>query len=338
VPRATTDADASVLIAEVAVEAPDASVPEAVAVVQPEPPPVAVAPEPASGELTEWPEPIAGAFQGFMTPAQRVQSGRNYPMVAVQESPLQAVVPSRLIPAAATLLTVGAMSIWPFIWKTITGLLKKILAGYIKQRGKKDKKLEKPRVEFALFGFRFGPAELFAVLVGAVVYTAAICYAFTGLKWTTDIVVEQLVLVTGLSYLRSFTRIVYGRVSGVATQFKFWPGGGVFCLVSAYFGNTLGTVGYELESAKGKEAQALRLKAWLVVVSLVLGLAFFAGNLVYPAKFLQSGRVMSSGMALGDILPLAPMAGQKIFGWSKGLWSLLFGLIISTYFVINFFL
>jgi hypothetical protein len=78
------------------------------------------------------------------------------------------------------------------------------------------------------------------------------------------------------------------------------------------------------------------MKAFLLGLALAMALGFFAANRWYPNKILQSGRLMMSGMALAEILPIAPMPGQKIYAQSKVLWSVLAVLVIPTFFVINF--
>ena len=273
-----------------------------------------------------------------MTAKERVRSGLNYPMRGAEQSPLGQVVPARLVPVVATVATIAAMALWPFLMKTLFGLLKKMFAGLLKQRAKKGKKLEQAKLEYRVLGFRLRPAELTAILVGAVIYGLAICYTLKGWALTSSFIVTQELLVVALAFSRGFVRFVYERTVGLPTRFKFWPGGGLLCFVSAYLGNTLGTVGFELESAKGREQLAMKLKSWLVLASFLLALGFFTANLLHPDKILQSGRVITSGMALGDIMPVAPMAGQKIYQWRKGIWAVLFLLITPTYFAINFFI
>ena len=83
-----------------------------------------------------------------------------------EESPLRALgVPAAAVPAIATVLaTVGSMAIWPFLVKTLTGLLKGFVAAFIKNRAKKGKKVDASARSFVIAGFRLRPAELGALL------------------------------------------------------------------------------------------------------------------------------------------------------------------------------
>ena len=272
---------------------------------------------------------------------QRISSGKNYPMQGVPQSPLAKIgIPAAAVPAVATLLTASVIAFWPFLLKTLTMLLKAVITGRLKVRAKKDKKLDTSQRQFVVFGFPLRPLELGAVLVGAVVYGLAICYTLKGWKLDSPFLLGQEAIVLAIYYLRSFIRLAFERFFGLATQFRFWLVGGLLCLFSAFLGSPLATVGYELESAKGPQAaeQAARLKVALLVATLCLAVGFFAANLLVPHKLLQSGRLITSGMALAEVLPITPMPGLKIYQWRKGVWALLFALVVPTYFLINFFL
>ena len=273
--------------------------------------------------------------------SERISSGQNYPMQGVPQSPLAKIgIPAAAVPVVATVLTASVVAFWPFLLKTLTMLLKAVITGRLKVRAKKDKKLDTSQRQFVVFGFPLRPLELGAVLVGAAVYGLAICYTLKGWKLDSPFLLGQEAIVLAIYYLRSFIRLAFERFFGLATQFRFWLVGGLLCLFSAFLGSPLATVGYELESAKGPQAaeQAARLKVALLVATLCLAVGFFAANLLFPHKLLQSGRLITSGMALAEVLPITPMPGLKIYQWRKGVWALLFALVIPTYFLINFFL
>jgi hypothetical protein len=72
------------------------------------------------------------------------------------------------------------------------------------------------------------------------------------------------------------------------------------------------------------------------LMALVLAVGFFVANLHAPAKMLQSGRLMLSGTALAEILPIDPMPGLKIYKWRRIIWIALFLAVVPTFFLINF--
>jgi hypothetical protein len=263
------------------------------------------------------------------------------PLKGAEESPLLKLgVPLQAVPAVATVATVGLMAIWPALIKTLTGLFKGFLGAKLKARAKKDKKVDENQRAFHVLGFVIRPIELGSLLVAALVYGLAVSYTFQGRKLQRPFLLSQELLVIAIYFSRSVVRFVYERVFKLTTQYKFWLGGGLLCLGSAYLGNTLGTVGFELEATKTPEdaKRAVKMKAWLLVLAIVMAVGFFFLNRHHPAKIWQSGRAMMSGMALGEILPIAPMPGQKIYQWNKLVWMGLLGIVVPTFILINFIL
>lgn len=326
--------DAAVPIAEpVASAAPALEVVDAAA-----PPVVAAAPPPEP--TAPKPSPLfAPAAMGKAARQARIDSGQNLPLEAAKESPLAAVgVPVQAVPVVATTATVGAMAIWPFLVKTLTGLAKSLFGAFVKNKAKQGQKIDKEQKAIAIGGFTLRPFELASLLLGALVYGLGVCYAFQGRKLSLSFLASQEALVVVIYYARSFVRFGYERFYKLPTQFRFWPGGGLLCLASAYLGNTLGTVGYELEETKSPEdaQRIVRMKAMLVALSLAMAFAFFAANVVWPMKILQSGRVMMSGIALAEILPIAPMPGKKIKDWNVRVWLLLVVITLPTFVLVNF--
>jgi hypothetical protein len=337
-------ADATTDAATDAAEAPDASPLEAGGADRPEAVPAAIDAGPApdaTAKSKALDAPAAAAPVGLGRAARkaRIDSGQNLPMTAAAESPLAKIgVPVEAVPAIATAATVGAMAFWPFLLKTLTGLLKAVFGSFLKTRAKKGQKIDTTQRALNMGGFIVRPAELAALLVGALIYGLGVCYAFQGKRMSGSFLVGQEALVVLIYYSRSFVRWAYERAFKLKTQYKFWPGGGVLCLASAYLGNTLGTVGYEVEEATTPEdnARIVKMKAWLIAISLGLALVFFALNVLYPAKIWQSGRLMMSGMALAEILPITPMPGMKIYKWKPSIWVLLVVLVVPSFILINF--
>lgn len=271
----------------------------------------------------------------------RVASGKNSEQKSLEESPIARLgVPEQAVPAVATTAAVGTMAIWPFLVKTLSGLLKSIVAGLIKNRAKKGQKIDKAQRRIRALGFDLRPAELGALLIGALIYGLAVCYSFQGRKLSPSFLMGQEALIVLLYYSRSFVRFGFERRFKLPTQFKFWIGGAGLCLFSAYLGTTLGTVGYELEEAATKDDgdRIVRMKAMLTGLALGMALVFFAANVFYPTKIFQSGRAIMSGMALAEILPITPMPGKRIFAWNKTVWALLAATVVPSFLLINYFL
>jgi hypothetical protein len=294
---------------------------------------------PPSGDGTEGtdgtrPPPRVGG----VSRQDRIRSGANVDPQGPKDSPFAKLgVPPAAVPAVATVATAGVMALWPFLIKTLTGLLKGVVGGLLKNRAKKDKKIDATQRAFNFAGFVIRPMELASLLVAALIYGIAVCYTLQGWKMALPFVRTQELLIVAIYFSRSVVRFIYERSFKLTTQYKFWLGGGLLCLGSAYLGNTLGTVGYELEASKGPEdaKRILKMKTWLLVLALTMAVGFCVANRLAPAKILQSGRVMMSGMALGEIMPIAPMPGQKIYRWRRDVWAVLFVIIVPAFFIMN---
>lgn len=294
---------------------------------------------PARVEAAEPPQAIV--VSPIPSPAERVRRGKNDRMQGTAQSPLARLgIPLKAVPAVATATALGFMTVWPFLSKTLTVLFKGLVAGLLKKRVKKGKKVNLDHRQFVLLGFHLRPAELAALFLGAVVYGLAVCYALKGWQLDSGFLLRQELLVLLIYGLRSFIRFLYERVFGIVTQFRFWLAGSLLCLGSAILGNTLHTVGYELEATDGKEAaqRVVKMKAWLIIAVLFMAVDLCIANLWYPERSLQSARLITSGMALAEVLPVAPMPGLAIYKWRRSVWLLLFLLVVPAFFLMNFFL
>lgn len=260
-------------------------------------------------------------------------------MTGVEDSPLAKLgVPAAAVPAAATVVATGFIAFWPALLKTLTGLAKAFAAAFLKNRGKKTKKVDPEARSYQVLGLAIRPVEVGAIAIAAFVYGIAVCYVFQGRKMEAGFVARQEGLVLAIYFTRSIARFVYERVQKITTQYHFWFAGGLMCLASAYLGTALGTVGFETEASSGP-ADAKRIvtmKAWLLGLAFILAVAFCLLNMASPAKVFQSGRLMMSGAALAEVLPITPMPGKKIFDANKRLWLALFLVVVPGFFVINF--
>jgi hypothetical protein len=322
--------DSGVVDAAEAVAVPDAGAAELVTKPPPEP-----------SARTTSPLPLGRGGAGRAARNARVESGKNFPMQAAEDSPLAKIgVPAQLVPVAATAVAAGGMALWPFLVKTLTGILKGLTAGLLKNRAKKSAKLDKTASPIALLGFRIPTKELGALVLGAMLYGLAMSYTFVGWKLSSSFVLKQEGLVLTIALARTMVRFYFERAFKLATQYKFWLGGSMLCLGSAYLGSTMSTVGFELEEAKTPEdaTRAVKLKLALIGLALVLAFAFFGANILSPSKIWQTGRAATSGMALGEILPIAPMPGLKIFKWRPSIWVPLFVIVATSFLLLNFIL
>jgi hypothetical protein len=275
----------------------------------------------------------------------RIESGANVELKGPTDSPLAKIgLPPAAVPVVAAATTAAAIGLWPLLLKTLLGLLKGVgkgvVADYFKKRAKKGQKVKAERRFFLMLGLRIRPAELGHVAAGALVYGGAVYYAMFGIKLDSPVLARQEALVLMFYGVRSLVRFTYEQAYGIVTEFRFWPTGSLLSLGSAYLGNTLSLVGYELSTAKTptEEARLVKMSASVISIAVALASMFYALNSIHPTVFFQSGLLACSGSALSDILPVKPLTGYKIWSYDKRLWAGLFVVIAPLFVFVNFML
>ncbi|MEZ4367667.1 MAG: hypothetical protein R2939_15530 [Kofleriaceae bacterium] len=238
----------------------------------------------------------------------------------------------------AAAATAAAVGIWPILMKVLMGFLKGLLAGRLKDRAKKKQKVRLDQRSYRVMGMNVRPREVLHLTIGALVYGFAVYYAMFGWSLRSNALGRQETLVFMFGMVRLVIRYVYERIYGIVSEYRFWAGGGVLALGSAYMGNALNTVGFELNTAQTDEEKRrmLKLSVVMILVSLGLAVVFFLANRSHPTTFFQCGVLASTGSCLTDMLPAKPMTGQKIWAESKLLYAGLAALVLPAFFLLNF--
>lgn len=280
------------------------------------------------------------------TEAETPEKEANFPMDGVQKSPLRSLgVPAPAVPVVATAVSVSLLALWPSLAKagdsalrTLGTILRQVISTHLRVWAKRGKKLDEEERYFNVFGFRLRPLELLSLAATAAVYGLALAYLLVGWALSPQLVLWQILAALSILLVRSLVRFVYERQVGLVTVFRFWPAGGLFCLLSAYLGTMMATGNYELEAAGRPDSakHAARLRVGIVLVTLGLAFGFFSANLHHPHKVLQMGRLVASGIVLSEVLPVTPMPGLRIYKWRRSIWALLFGIVVPAYFLMNF--
>ena len=119
---------------------------------------------------------------------------------------------------------------------------------------------------------------------------------------------------------------------------RLWPGGGLICLGTAYFGNILNTPGYDVVVAATPEqkARAFERSMAMLKVNTSLVVAAFMLNYIFPSRLFQSGAFVVSAILFTNALPMKPMPGHSIWKKSPWLWARAFAVIGPMYYLFNF--
>ncbi|MEM3031172.1 MAG: hypothetical protein QXH27_05570 [Candidatus Micrarchaeia archaeon] len=263
----------------------------------------------------------------------------NVPMEGIRNSPLAAPLkalglPAQAVPVASFGLSVLFLMLFPIFRVYAAGFLKS------KDRQARGAVIKPEFTGVSVKGVRLKAREAVSVFMGSFFYGSGIALAFTGVSLQFFLFVIVAVLFVCLMYYsRTIARLISDALFKTHTEYIVWPLGSALCLVTGFFGATLQTPGYELEEAPGEKAHKLALmKSLVVLVTILIGIAVFAINFLFPNQWLPVLRLSASAIAATEILPIAPMPGAAIKRWNFFMWLALFLFVTPSYFLINFYL
>lgn len=256
----------------------------------------------------------------------------NLPKNGIKNSPLALLLPEALVPPLAFLLSVLALAAMPVI--------RIYLAGVFKAKEREKVEVQEKFTGIHLFGIPIRFRELVAVFLGAFFYALGITYLFTGPSWELiPMGIAAVAFVAVLYYLRSIVRWVFDSIYKTHSEYTFWKAGGALCWISAIFGFTLQTPGFEAEKIpKEMEGKAALMRWGVLSAAMLVALLLFVANLLNPNPYLQVFQTVASAIAVTEILPFAPMPGVAIKRWNFWLWAVTFSTFIPAYFLINFYI
>jgi len=262
----------------------------------------------------------------------------NVPMQGIRNSPLAGPLkalglPAQAVPVASFGLSALLLALFP--------IFRVYAAGVLKAKDRETKNVIKQEFTgVSIKGLRLKAREAASVFMGSFFYGSGIALAFTGLSLQFFLfVIVAVLFICLLYYSRTIVRLLSDALLKTHTEYILWPAGSLLCLITGFFGATLQTPGYELEEDPKEKAHKLAMmKALVVLVTILIGIAVFAINFFFPNQWLPVLRMSASAIAATEILPIAPMPGAGIKKWNFFMWLALFIFVIPTFFLINFYL
>jgi len=181
----------------------------------------------------------------------------NLRMEGLNSSPLAIFLPKSLVPPAAFLLSILALAAMPVIRIYLAGIFK------AKERDEGKREVKTKFTGIHLFGIPIRFREILAVFIGSFFYGMGVTYLFTGPTWELiPMGIAAVIFVAILYYLRSLTRWVFDSLYKPHTEYIFWNAGGALCWISALFGFTLQTPGFELEKIPKEMQRKAAFMRW----------------------------------------------------------------------------
>jgi hypothetical protein len=255
----------------------------------------------------------------------------NLPRKAASYSPLAICLPLSLVPIVAS--AIGA--VLTSLAHPLFNLLQSFMENVISSRKKAKSRITHTR--WKLLGIK--AREVISITAAALVLGIAISWTYAG---PTSQFLYLMVLNTVICLLAGFSHEAVhwgiGKLVKIDTEYKFWLGGSVLTIFSAFLGNAFGLQGFLIEEEKEGEARwkkgVMKLAPALFTTAVMLAFAFL--NFVYPMVVFQMVYSIASVLAMADILPLKPMDGYDVRRWNVIIWLIAFVGISVSFVFANF--
>ena len=177
----------------------------------------------------------------------------------------------------------------------------------------------------------------------------SLCFAILYARRDTNALIQILPIVmvgVGLGFIlhelgHKFVSMKYGYWA----EFKLWPQGLLFALVTSFFGFVFAAPGavytyanYITDEINGKISIAgpivniILAIIFLIIASLIYTSAFSSETLRIVFTVCVLGYSINSYLAVFNLLPIGNLDGSKVFNWNIGIWVVTIGVAgIMTY-------
>ena len=177
----------------------------------------------------------------------------------------------------------------------------------------------------------------------------SLCFAILYARRDTNALIQILPIVmvgVGLGFIlhelgHKFVSMKYGYWA----EFKLWPQGLLFALITSFFGFVFAAPGavytyanYITDEINGKISIAgpivniILAIIFLIIASLIYTSAFSSETLRIVFTVCVLGYSINSYLAVFNLLPIGNLDGSKVFNWNIGIWVVTIGVAgIMTY-------
>ena len=196
--------------------------------------------------------------------------------------------------------------------------------------------------------FKFTSSEVRDLIIAF--FFISLCFGILYSGRNTDVLISILPIImvgVGLGFIlhelgHKFVSMHYGYWA----EFKLWPQGLIFALVTSFFGFVFAAPGavytyanYMTDEINGKISVAgpivniILAIIFLIVASGVYESAFYSETSLLIFQICSLGFSINSYLAVFNMIPIGNLDGSKVFNWNILIWVVVIGIAgIMTYF------
>ncbi|MCB9362835.1 hypothetical protein H6504_05350 [Candidatus Woesearchaeota archaeon] len=251
-----------------------------------------------------------------------------------QDGPLSGLIPEEWIPAAATLIGLSLLWLWHILEKLFKTVGRVFLSGRVMKFVRKQP-LSEYFMGFELGGMRFKLREWISILLGSIVFAWAVSYTYLLSTDTFAFILTNIAVNIGVFGIRDLTRLLYDKIFGLHTEYRFWWWGALVTTASGLLGSTFALSGYVVGKDTNDKSKESPVAYAINLVTFLVSVILFFWNIISPTIIIQMAMVLSMTIPTIQFLPLEPFSGKHIYRWNKKVWWFTAPIIFLTYIAVN---
>lgn len=247
------------------------------------------------------------------------------------------VLDKKIVPIAATLLSMLLLWLWQSLGTTLIEFFSDFFSEKAKDRRLKKrwlKKLSRQKKELHRF---IDLHELGAIFASSLVFSGVLTWVWVDeLSSYWSLYLTNFLVVGGVLLVSESLRQYWCFKSKVSSEFVFWPFGAVLTVGSTLLGNTFSLASHPALADGEDDKKFGKIAFRVMLVGLIVVIISYVYNIIYPSRIVQMLFVFLSMEIFIEMFPLPPMDGHDVRKWSPVVWGVFYVFVVLIYIVVNF--